>query len=64
MKRLLVFTFVLISILTVVGCSRENMENTNTLTNSLTLGNLNDYTPIALVDNEIFTITFKMMCWY
>ena len=53
MKRLLVFTFVLISILTVVGCSRENMENTNTLTNSLTLGNLNDYTPIALVDNEI-----------
>lgn len=53
MKRLLAFIFILISILFAAGCSKENMENTNTPTNSLTLGNLNDYTPIALVDNEI-----------
>lgn len=40
MKRLLAFIFVLTSILTIAGCSGENMEITNTPANSLTLGKL------------------------
>lgn len=40
MKRLLAFIYVLLSILTIAGCSGENMEITNTPSNSLTLGKL------------------------
>ena len=40
MKRLISLTIVLISILTIVGCSGENREITNTPANSLSLGKL------------------------